>query len=171
MERSQNPHLDIRDAGIWRIIRRKSDEPFFHWSWITQASHLVYTHLHLVRCVSTLTRQVIAIAPFHLALYFLARAYYSLASLIGLYSSQILLDSVCRFHNFSPPLQLTIVKITPIPKNKRFRPLWQLVTSKHMWRTSSSPWPLNLHIASVGPLWKASSMFHPGHPSFENLRT
>ena len=113
--------LDIRDIGIWRVIRRRSsDGPFFHWSWITQASHLVYTQLHLVRCVSILTRQVIAIAPFHLALYFLARAYYALASLIGLYSTQILLDSVCPFHNLSPPLQLTL-NLAPILGSGRCR--------------------------------------------------
>jgi len=103
---NQNPHLEIRDAGIWRFVRHKSeDRSFFHFhsSSLAQVSHLVNTHLHLIRCVSTLTRQVIAIAPFHLALFFLTRVYSALASLIGLYSTQILLDSVGQFH----PLQRT----------------------------------------------------------------
>ena len=91
----ENPRVEVRDVGIWRVVRHKSDRSFFRSSWLAQLSYLVNTHVHLIRCVSTLTRQVFAVAPIHLPAYFLAHIYEALASVIDLYSSQILLDSVC----------------------------------------------------------------------------
>jgi len=110
-ERPQNPHVEIRDIGIWRVVRvvrQKSNLSFFHWSWFAQGSHLVNTHVHLIRCVWTLTRQAIALAPIHVLAYFLAQIYQALDSVIDLYSSQILLDSV-RKKRINPP---TLFKLT-----------------------------------------------------------
>jgi hypothetical protein len=96
-ELPKNPHVEIRDVGVWRIVRLRSNGPFLHWSWswITQLSHVVNTHVHLIRCVSTLTWQLIANAPIYFAFHFAARLYQTLKSVIDLYSTKILLDSVC----------------------------------------------------------------------------
>jgi len=109
-ERPQNPHIAFRDIGIWRVVYEKSNGPSFHWSRLAQVSHVVKAHVHLIRCVWTLTTQVIAIAPIHLALYFVAQIYYALGSVIDLYSSQILLDSVCETY------RLALLTTDPFPE-------------------------------------------------------
>ena len=106
-ERPENPHVEVREVGIWRVVRQKSNGSFFRSSWLAQASHLVNTHVHLIRCVSTLTRQILTVAPIHLLAYFFAQGYKALASVISLYSNQILLDSVRESYQLACPSRLT----------------------------------------------------------------